>query len=91
MHRQARQVQCVGLVEIGSYELIRRFPGPVVRFGGNMYPHGGLIVVRPAAGTYVVNRERTSGKELVYIAVLALLGFLSASEPHRESHVRSMA
>ena len=83
----------MGLVEIGSYVLIRRFAGLVVGCGGEMCPHGGLVVVGPAAGTYVVNREHTSGEELVYIAVPALLGmmFPFAGEPNSESHVGSMA
>ena len=81
------------LAEIGSYVLIGRFPGLVVGCGGDMCPHVGRVVVGPAARAYVVHREHTSGEELVYIAVLALLGMKLpfANEPHRESHVGSMA
>ena len=84
---------CVGLAEIGSYVLIGRFPGLVVGCGGDMCPHGRGIVVGPAARAYMVHREHTSGEELIYIAVLALLGMKLpfANQPHRESHVGSMA
>ena len=55
-----------------------------------MCPRGGRVVVRPASRPYAVHREHTSGEELVYIAVLALLGRMLtvSNKPHRESHTR---